>query len=125
MTDKKAIVLDGANKPAPYSPGIVSGGFLFVAGQVGRGADGVIGATIEEQTRLVLENVGYVLRLAGCDFKDVVKTTVYITKQEFLQAYNPIYMEYFLEPRPARATVVAALVDDKFLIEIEAIAKLP
>ena len=65
------------------------------------------------------------LRAAGCDFKDVVKTTVYITKQEFLQVYNPIYMEYFSEPRPARATVVAALVDDKFLIEIEAIAKLP
>jgi enamine deaminase RidA (YjgF/YER057c/UK114 family) len=34
-------------------------------------------------------------------------------------------MEYFPEPRPARATVIAALVDEKFLIEIEAIAKLP
>lgn len=124
MTDKKAIFPEGSNASGPYSPGIVSGGFLFVAGQVGRGADGVIGATIEEQTRLALENVGNVLRAAGCDFKDVVKATVYITKAEFLQPYNPIYMEYFPEPRPARATVVAALVDEKFLIEIEAIAKL-
>src|SRR5690606_26995404 len=106
------------NKSVPYSPGIVSGGFLFVAGQVGRGPDGVIGATIKEQTRLTLENVGKVLHAAGCDFKDVVKTTVYITKQDFLQAYNPIYMDYFPEPRPARATVVAALVDGKLLIEI-------
>jgi 2-iminobutanoate/2-iminopropanoate deaminase len=125
MTDKKAIFPEGTNPAGPYSPGIVSGGFLFVAGQVGRGPDDTIGATIEEQTRLVLENIRNVLRAAGCDFKDVVKTTVFITKQEFLQAYNPIYMEYFPEPRPARATVVAALVDDKFLIEIEAIAKLP
>ncbi len=83
------------------------------------------GATIEEQTRFTLKNVGGVLRAAGCDFKDVVKANVYITKQEYFQAFNPIYMEYFPEPRPARATVIAALVDDKFLIEIEAIAKLP
>jgi enamine deaminase RidA (YjgF/YER057c/UK114 family) len=34
-------------------------------------------------------------------------------------------MEYFPESRPARATVIAGLVDDSFLIEIEAIAKLP
>ncbi len=125
MTDKKAIFPEGTNPAGPYSPGIVSGGFLFIAGQVGRGPDGTIGATIEEQTRLVLENIRGVLHSAGCDFKDVVKANVYITKQEFIHAYNPIYMEYFHEPRPARATVVAALVDDKFLIEIEAIAKLP
>ena len=126
MSERKAAVYpEGASPMGPYSPGIVSGGFLFVAGQVGRGPDGTVGADIQEQTRFTLENVGKVLRAAGCDFKDVVKTTVYITKVEFLQAYNPIYMEYFPEPRPARATVVADLVDASFLIEIEAIAKLP
>ena len=125
MTDKKAIFPEGTNPKGPYSPGIVSGGFLFVAGQVGSGPDGGIGATIEEQTRFTLDNVGKVLRAAGCDFKDVVKANVYITKPEYFQTFNPIYMEYFPEPRPARATVVAALVDEKFLIEIEAIAKLP
>ena len=125
MTDKNVIVPEGGSPSGPYSPGIASGGFLFVAGQVGRGSDGTIGASIEEQTRYTLENVGSVLRTAGCDFKDVVKATVYITKAEFLQAYNPIYMEYFPEPRPARATVVAALVDASFMIEIEVIAKLP
>ena len=125
MTDKQAILPEGANPMGPYSPGIVSGGFLFVAGQVGRGPDGTIGATIEEQTRFTLENMRAVLHAAGCDLKDVVKANVYITKPEYLQAFNPIYMEYFPVPRPARATVVAALVDEQFLIEIEAIAKLP
>ena len=125
MTDKNAIFLEGANPLGPYSPGIVSGGFLFVAGQVGRGPDGNVGATIEEQTRYTIENVGNVLRGAGCDFKDVVKANVYITKQEYFAAFNPIYMEYFPEPRPARATVIAALVDAALMIEIEVIAKLP
>jgi 2-iminobutanoate/2-iminopropanoate deaminase len=125
MTDKKTVAPAGANPMGPYSPGIVSGGFLFIAGQVGRGPDGTIGATIEEQTRYTLENMRAILQAAGCDFNDVVKANVYITKPEYFQAFNPIYMEYFPEPRPARATVIAALVDEKFLIEIEAIAKLP
>jgi 2-iminobutanoate/2-iminopropanoate deaminase len=123
--NKKAVLPEGSNPMGPYSPGIVSGGFLFIAGQVGRRPDGKTGATIEEQTRLVLENIRNVLQTAGCDFKDVVKATVYITKPEYFQAYNSIYMEYFPEPRPARATVIAGLVDATFLIEIEAIAKLP
>lgn len=122
---KKAILPEGSNPSGAYTPGIVSNGFLFIAGQVGHKADGTIGATIEEQTQLVIENLGTVLRAAGCDFKDVVKVTTYITKPEYLQAYNKIYMEAFPEPRPARATVIAGLVDEKFLIEIEAIAKLP
>lgn len=122
MSENKTAIFPSSG---PYSPGIISGGFLFIAGQVGRNAEGKIGETIEEQTKFVIENIGNVLREAGCDFKDVVKTTVYITKPEYLQAYNPIYMQAFPEPRPARATVIAGLVDEKFLIEIEAIAKLP
>ncbi len=43
MTDKKAVFPEGANPMGPYSPGIISGGFLFVAGQVGRAPDGSIG----------------------------------------------------------------------------------
>ena|SRR5688572_16327183 len=123
--NKKAVFPEGTNSSGPYSPGIISGGFLFVAGQVGRNAEGKTGATIEEQTRYTIENLRNVLQAAGCDLKDVVKATVYLTKQEYFTAYNSIYMEYFPEPRPARATVIAGLVDDSFLIEIEAIAKLP
>lgn len=122
MSENKTAVFPSS---APYSPGIISGGFLFIAGQVGQNAEVKIGETIEEQTQFVLENIRNVLQEAGCDFKDVVKVTTYITKPEYLQAYNKIYMEYFPEPRPARATVIAGLVDEKFLIEIEAVAKLP
>jgi len=123
--NKKAVLPKGTNSSGPYSPGIISGGFLFIAGQVGRNAEGKTGTTIEEQTHYTIENLRNVLKAAGCDLKDVVKATVYITKTQYFQAYNKIYMEYFPEPRPARATVIAGLVDDSFLIEIEAIAKLP
>lgn len=124
--DKRAVFPAGAAKPlGAYSPGIVSGGFLFIAGQVGRSPEGKLGDSIEAQTRQTIENVGAILRAAGCDYKDLVKATVYITKPEYFQPFNQIYMEYVPEPRPARATVVSQLVDPALLIEIEAIAKLP
>lgn len=124
-TDKKAVFPEGSNKKAPYSPGIVSGGFLFISGQVGHAPDGTLAGTIEEQTKQTLDNLGAVLQAAGCDYKDLVKVNVFITKQEYFQAFNQLYMERIPEPRPTRATIVTALVDDAFLIEIEAIAKLP
>jgi 2-iminobutanoate/2-iminopropanoate deaminase len=124
--DKRAVFPEGAPKPlGAYSPGLISGGFLFISGQVGRGPDGYLGSTIEEQARQTIENIGMILRAAGCDYSDLVKATVFITKSEFFQPFNQIYMEYFSEPLPARATVLSALVDPALLIEIEAIAKLP
>ncbi len=126
MTDKQAIFPEGAPKTlGAYSPGLISGGFLFISGQVGRQPDGVLGSTIEEQAKQTIENIGMILRAAGCDYKDVVKATVFITKSEYFQPFNQIYSQYFPEPRPARATVLSALVDPALLIEIEAIAKLP
>lgn len=125
MTDKKAIFPEGATLLGAYSPGLISGGFLFISGQVGRAPDGTLGSTIEEQTVQTIENIGAILRAAGCDYKDVVRATVYITKSEYFQPFNKIYSEYFPEPRPARATVLSQLVDPSLLIEIEAMAKLP
>ncbi len=128
MDDKRAIFPEGGPQPGgPYSPAIVSGGFVFVAGQVGRNpaTSQMAGDTIEAQTRQTLENLGAVLHAAGCDFKDVVKTSAFITRPEFFQAFNEIYKEYFPEPRPARSTIVCALVEANLLVEVDVIARLP
>lgn len=127
MTDHKTPIFpEGAPKLlGAYTPGIASGGFLFVSGQIGRAPDGSLSDTIEGQTRQTIENIGRILHAAGCDYKDVVKATVYITKPEFFPIFNQIYAEYFPEPRPARATLLSALVDPVYLIEIDTIAKLP
>ncbi len=127
MDERRAIFPAGGPPPGgPYSPAIVSGGFVFVAGQVGRlPTGGLAGDTIEAQARQTIENIGAVLRAAGCDFKDVVKTTAYITKPEYFQPFNEVYKQYFPEPRPARSTVICALVDASLLIEVDVIARLP
>jgi len=126
--DRRTIFPEGGPKPGgPYSPAMVSGGFVFVAGQVGRepATGQLAGDTIEAQTRQTLENIGTLLRAAGCDFDDVVKTTAYITRPEFFQPFNEIYKQFFPEPRPARSTVVCALVDTALLVEVDVIARLP
>jgi 2-iminobutanoate/2-iminopropanoate deaminase len=125
--DRRAIFPAGGPKPGgPYSPAIVSGGFVFVAGQVGRRpATGEVPEGLEAQTRQTLENVRALLIAAGCDFKDVVKTGVFLARAEHFQAFNAVYREYFTEPYPARTTIVAALVAENLLVEVDVIVRLP
>ena len=104
MTGKKAIFPEGFSTTTPCSPGIVSGGFLFISGQVGHAADGSLSADIEKQTRQALASLHAVLKTAGCDFKDFVKVNVFTAKQEYVQAFNKISMTTIPEPRPTRAT---------------------
>ena len=54
--------------------------------------------------------------------ENVLKTTVFLKDLSDYQEYNEIYRQYFKNGLPARSTVVADLVREDFLIEIEAIA---
>jgi reactive intermediate/imine deaminase len=127
-TDRKALHPPGAAKPAgPYSPVIVSGGFAFVAGQAGTDpATGQVARdNVAEQTRQTLKNIGTLLQAAGCGFEDVVKTNAYLTRPEFFAEYNAVYAEFFVEPYPARTTVMCALARAELLVEIDVIARIP
>jgi 2-iminobutanoate/2-iminopropanoate deaminase len=106
----------------PYSPGIVAEGrFLFVAGQ-GPTREGTrIVGTIEEETRLVLDNVGRVLEQAGVTFADVVRCNVYLADLDDFAAMNAVYQTYFPEPRPARTTIGCAL-RQEMKVEIDCVA---
>jgi 2-iminobutanoate/2-iminopropanoate deaminase len=55
----------------------------------------------------------------------VVKTSAFLTRAEFFPAFNSVYQEFFPEPRPARSTIVCALVRADLLVEVDVIAKLP
>jgi 2-iminobutanoate/2-iminopropanoate deaminase len=115
----------GSAPQAPYSPGIVADGKLvFVAGQ-GPYRDGVVQpGTIEEQTRLVLENLVSVLREAGTGPENVVRCGVFLTDLANFQAMNGVYAEFFPDPKPARTTVQAGLIGE-MLVEIDCVALVP
>jgi len=116
---------NGPRPVGPYSPAIVSGDLVFVSGQVGRdpSTGGLVGDTIEAQTRQALQNIVVLLREAGCDVGDVVKATAFIARAEYFEGFNRIYREFFREPFPARSTVVTAFVSEECLVEIEVIAR--
>ena len=125
MTDRRRVHTDEA--PAaigPYSQAIVSGGFVFTAGQIGLVPETmeVVEGGVEEQAHRVLKNLTAVLEAAGSSMNDVVKTTMYLADMADFVAVNEIYAGYFGEPFPARSAVQAAALPKGVLVEIDAIA---
>jgi 2-iminobutanoate/2-iminopropanoate deaminase len=127
MTDRRSVHTDGA--PAaigPYSQAIVSGGFVFTAGQIALIPDTMefVEGGVEEQAHRALKNLTAVLEAAGSSMKDVVKTTLYLADMADFVAVNEIYAGYFQEPFPARSAVQAAKLPKGGLVEIDAIARI-
>ncbi|HEX3813942.1 MAG TPA: Rid family hydrolase [Mycobacteriales bacterium] len=114
--------------PAPggaYSQGIIANGFLYTAGvgPIDAGSGEVVGSTIEEQTEKVMANLAEILKAAGLDFSDVVKSTVHLqdSPRDF-PGFNTTYQAHFEQPYPVRTTVGSQLA--KILVEIDFVAAL-
>ena len=107
----------------PYSQAIMFNDTLYLSGQLGGDpATGELGATVDEQTRQALANLGAVLEEAGLSYADVVKTTVLLADIADFGAMNAIYAEYFTEDKPARVCYQVAALPKNAKVEIDAIA---
>lgn len=108
----------------PYSQAVISGGFLFSAGQIALDpASGqIVDGGVTMQTERVMANLQAVLSAAGLDWSDVVKTTVYLHDMADFPTVNEIYGRYFGEARPARSTVQVSALPRGALVEIDVIA---
>jgi 2-iminobutanoate/2-iminopropanoate deaminase len=108
----------------PYSQAILAGDTLYLAGQIaidpqsGELAPG----TIEEETRLVLQNLEAVLAAADMTMANVVSTTVFMADLEEFPRMNEVYATFFGDAPPARATVEVARLPRDVRVEIAAIA---
>ena len=115
------------NAPAaigPYSQGIKAGKTIYVSGQIpiDPATGEFAGQDIETQTRRSLTNIQNILKEAGADMSDVVKTTVLLKDIADFAAMNKVYAEFFTEPYPARAAFQVAAIPKGALVEIEAVA---
>ena len=109
----------------PYSQAVDSGaGLVFVSGQLP--IDPATGAFPEEgvaeQARQSLLNAQAILRAAGLELADVVKTTVFLADMGDFAAMNEVYASFFAEPFPARSAVAVKTLPKGALVEIECIA---
>lgn len=121
---KKIIASDRAPKAVgPYSQAVQCGNTLYVSGQLPLdGATGRIAEGVEAQTRQSLENLGHILREAGYDYPDVVKTTVLLREISDFAAMNAVYAGYFTDRMPARMCYQVAALPMGAMVEIDAVA---
>ncbi len=111
----------------PYSQAIAAGGFLFCAGQTPLDPKtmALVEGDVGVQTAQVLKNLHAVLQSAGCTWKDVVKTTIFLRTMSDFAKVNEVYAATLGESRPARSTVAVAGLPKDAQVEIELVAKLP
>ena len=106
----------------PYSQAIETGGLIFASGQLGLIPDtGALAHSMAAQTVQALENVISVLKAAGLTLNHVVKTTCYLSMEDF-SLFNEIYAQYFKDHKPARSCFAVAQLPKDALVEIEVIA---
>jgi len=124
MTVRYISQVEGLSLFGDYSPVAVADGVVAIAGQFGTD-----GTTPEEQVRGAFVNVGKALAAAGLGFKDVIKFTTYVVGRETIPAFMSERKKVFAEIYPDglyppnTLLVVAGLVHEEFVVEIEAIAR--
>lgn len=109
----------------PYSQGIIANNMLFASGQIPiNPATGEIeGTDITAQAEQVCKNVGELLKAAGTDYANVVKTSCFLADMGDFAAFNEVYAKYFTE-KPARSCVAVKTLPKNVLCEVEVIAAL-
>lgn len=122
---KTVIYSDKAPEPiGPYSQAIQSGNMLFVSGQIGieKSSGKIITSDIEAETVQVMANLAEILKSAGTDFSDIVKTSIFLKDMDNFPKVNEVYGRYFKESPPARETVEVSRLPKDVNVEISCIA---
>jgi 2-iminobutanoate/2-iminopropanoate deaminase len=117
--DKKLIHPKEFPKGRPFSPGLLVGDTLYVAGQVGQDLKtGKIPEDFKAEVKQTLDNIALVLKEGGMSFANAVSVNVYLTDIGLFQQMNEVYVTYFPEPRPVRTTVAISKLVGTARIEI-------
>jgi enamine deaminase RidA (YjgF/YER057c/UK114 family) len=119
-------------QPRGYANGVLAEGrIVFVAGQIGWDERAVlVSDDFAQQTRQALTNVKAVLAEAGATTSQITRLTWYVVdKQQYLQAAREVgvaYRDIIGDHYPTMSLIVVAdLLEDGALVEIEATAVIP
>ncbi len=128
-------VITGAATPKPmahYCQGVLAGDTLYAAGQIASDyktgvppearqdpAFPYYGSTIQKQARYILNNLKSVFDAAGCAFKDVVKSQVFLTDLNDFYYFDQVWKEFFPSPPPRTTVQVSGLLVPGCRVEID------
>lgn len=122
---RKIVVSADAPKPVgPYSQAVVAGTTMYISGCLGIDpkTNNLVSGGVEPEAHQALKNMGAILKAAGVDFGNVVKTTVLLADINDWPALNKIYETYFTSHYPARAAYAVKDLPKGAKVEIEAVA---
>ena len=122
---KTIILPPGTGTPiAPFSPGTLADGVVYVSGTLAFDKDNnvVHVGDAEGQTRHILETIKSVIETAGGTMDDVTMNHIFVTDWAHYQALNKVYAEYFPGDKPARYCIQCGLVKPECLVEIASVA---
>lgn len=95
---------------------------VFVSGQIPVTRDGGVPDGFAAQARQAWANVDAQLRAAGMTLGDIVKATTFLSDRRCGLENRNIRREIFGDHGPALTVVITGIFDEKWLLEIEAIA---
>ena len=119
--NKKIIKTSNAPAPiGPYNQAVIAGNLLFISGQIAlKPSTGELHMnSIAEEATMVMKNLKAILVEAGCDFSNVVKTTIFLSDMALFSEVNEIYSGFFTEDFPARETLAVKGLPKNVNVEI-------
>ena len=120
-------IINTTNAPAPigpYNQSVKVNNMLFVSGQIAINPKNgeLILSDITSETHQVMQNLKAILNEAGLDFKNVVKSSIFLSDMNTFATVNEVYGSYFESEFPARETVEVSKLPKNVNVEISVIA---
>ena len=123
---KKAINTNKAPLPVgPYNQAVMVKNTLYISGQVALNptTNELIQGSIDEESHQIMKNIESILKEAGLDFKNVVRSKIYLTDMSNFSKVNEVYGSYFEKGHePARTTIEVSGLPLGVDVEIDMIA---
>ena len=121
-------IIFSADAPAPigpYSQAVQVGDTIYISGQIA--LDQATGKLLTDEgivieTHQVMRNLRFILREAGADFDNVIKSSIFVKDMNNFATINEVYGSYFNELPPARETVEVSRLPKDVNVEISCIA---
>jgi 2-iminobutanoate/2-iminopropanoate deaminase len=121
-------IINTTNAPAPigpYNQAVQVGDSVYVSGTIAMDLNSkqLIKTSIKDETKIVMDYLGAILKEAGLTYDHIVKTTIFLADMNNFVHVNEVYSGYFKKDFPARATIQAARLPKDANVEISVEAK--
>ena len=121
---KKIVKTSDAPAPiGPYNQAVIVGDSVYISGTIAMDLQSkqLIKTNVKEETKIVMDYIGAILKAAGIDFNNVVKSTIFLNDINNFVHVNEVYSSYFKNDYPARATIQAQRLPKDANVEISMI----